>query len=198
MQSPTFLLGVAGLMIICYGMMKNIKGSIIYGILFVKFVSWIRGTLVTSFPDTPQGNSSYNYFKKVVDFHMIKSTAGVISFKHFNTSEVWVALVTLLYVDVRATTGTLYTMAEIAGFVDEEGGFEGEYTAYMVDAGSTVVGSLLGVIATYVESSAGIREGGRTGLTAVIVGIHFFLSLFFTPHMWNQYCMSRYSFYRAF
>lgn len=132
-----------------------------------------------------EGNSSYNYFKKVLDFHMIKYTAGAISFKHFNTSEVWVALVTLLYVDVLATTGTLYTMAEIAAFVDEEGGFEGEYTAYMVDAGSTVVGYLLGVtpIATYVESSAGIREGGRTGLTAVIVGIHFFLSLFFTPLM---------------
>ncbi|KAL9267506.1 Adenine/guanine permease AZG2-like protein [Drosera capensis] len=181
MQSPTFWLGVVGLMIICYGMMKNIKGSMIYGILFVTFVLWIEGTLVTSFSYTPQGNSSYDYFKKVVDFHMIKSTAGAIGFKHFKTSEVWVALVILLYVDVLATTGTLYTMAEIAGFVDEKGGFEGEYTAYMVDAGSTVVGSLLGVTpeATYVESSAGIREGGRTGLTAVIVGIYFFLSLFF-------------------
>lgn len=95
----------------------------------------------------------------------------------------WVALATLLYVDVLATTGTLYTMAEIAGFVNEEGGFEGEYLAYMVDAGSTIVGSSLGVspIATFVESSAGIREGGRTGLTAVMVGVYFFLSLFFTP-----------------
>ncbi|GAV63626.1 Xan_ur_permease domain-containing protein [Cephalotus follicularis] len=79
--------------------------------------------------------------------------------------------------------GTLYTMAEIGGFVDDEGNFEGEYLAYMVDAGSTVVGSALGVspIATFVESSAGIREGGRTGLTAVVVSLYFLVALFFTP-----------------
>ncbi|GMH31467.1 hypothetical protein Nepgr_033310 [Nepenthes gracilis] len=185
MQSPTFWLGLLGLVIICYGMMKNIKGSMIYGILVVTFISWIRGTFVTFFPQTPVGDSSYSYFRKVVDFHTIKSTAGAISFQHFDRSAVWVALATLLYVDVLATTGTLYTMAEIGGFVDEKGGFEGEYVAYLVDAGSTIVGSLLGVTptATYVESSAGIREGGRTGLTAVIVGIYFFLSLFFTPLM---------------
>ncbi|KAA8542177.1 hypothetical protein F0562_023329 [Nyssa sinensis] len=153
MQSPTFWLGLVG------------------------------GTSVTYFPNNPLGDTNYKYFKKVVDFHKIESTAGAISFTNFNKSEVWVALVTLLYVDVLATTGTLYTMAEIGGFINDKGGFEGEYIAYMVDAGSTVVGSALGVspIATFIESSAGIREGGQTGLTAVIVGVYFFLSLFFTP-----------------
>ncbi|KAJ8420471.1 hypothetical protein Cgig2_011499 [Carnegiea gigantea] len=139
--------------------------------LFIAFTglqSHLGGTAVTYFPYTPTGDASYNYFKKVVDFHMIKSTAGAISFTHFNRIEVWVALVTLLYVDVLATTGTLYTIAEIGGFIDDKGSFEGEYKPYMVDASSTIVGSALGVspIATYVESSAGIREGGRTGLTA--------------------------------
>ncbi|KAM7483413.1 hypothetical protein LguiB_007996 [Lonicera macranthoides] len=183
MQSPTFWLGSVGFLITSYGLMKEIKGSMIYGIAFVTLISWIRGTSVTYFPNTPLGDSNYHYFKKVVDFHKIKSTAGAISFTNFNKSEVWVALFTLLYVDVLATTGTLYTMAEIGGFINEQGGFEGEYLAYMVDAGSTVVGSTLGVspIATYIESSAGIREGGRTGLTAVIVGVYFFLSLFFIP-----------------
>ncbi|PNY00600.1 adenine guanine permease azg2-like protein [Trifolium pratense] len=57
------------------------------------------------------------------------------------------------------------------------------YMAYIVDAAGTIVGSALGVTttATFVESSAGMREGGRTGLTAVIIGLFFFLSLFFTP-----------------
>ncbi|XP_059657284.1 adenine/guanine permease AZG2 [Cornus florida] len=183
MESPTFWLGSVGFLIMSYGLMKEIKGSMIYGMVFVTLISWIRGTAVTSFPNTPLGDTNYKYFKKVVDFHKIKSTAGAISFTNFNRSEVWVALVTLLYVDVLATTGTLYTMAEIGGFVNDQGGFEGEYVAYMVDASSTVVGSALGVspIATYIESTAGIREGGRTGLTAVIVGAYFFLSLFFTP-----------------
>ncbi|XP_031253509.1 adenine/guanine permease AZG2 [Pistacia vera] len=187
MRSPTFWLGLAGFLITCYGLMKEIKGSMIYGIVFVTLISWIRGTAVTCFPDTPLGDENYMYFQKVVDFHKIQSTAGAISFSNFNRSEVWVALVTLLYVDVLSTTGTLYTMAELAGFVNEKGNFEGEYLAYMVDASSTIMGSALGVspIATYVESSAGIREGGRTGLTAVIVGLYFFLSLFFTPLLTN-------------
>ncbi|KAL0415769.1 UNVERIFIED_CONTAM: Adenine/guanine permease AZG2 [Sesamum latifolium] len=182
MQSPTFWLGLVGFLIMCYGLMKNIKGSMIYGMLFVTLISWIRGTSVTVFPYTKLGDSAHDYFKKVVDFHKIESTFWAISFADFNRTQVWVSLATLLYVDVLATTGTLYTMAEIGGFVNE-GAFEGEYTAYMVDAGATIVGSALGVspIATYVESTAGIREGGRTGLTAVIVGIYFGLSLFFTP-----------------
>ncbi|KAL8464184.1 hypothetical protein ACS0TY_033922 [Phlomoides rotata] len=184
MQSPTFWLGMVGFLIICYGLMKNIKCSMIYGMVFVTLVSWIRGTSVTIFPYTQLGDSSYKYFKKIVDFHKIESTFLAISFTEFNKSQVWLALVTLLYVDVLATTCTLYTLAEVGGLVkEEEGAFEGEYVAYMVDAGATIVGSALGVspIATYVESTAGIREGGRTGFTAVIIGIYFGLSIFFTP-----------------
>lgn len=183
MQSPTFWLGLVGFLITCYGLMKNIKGSMIYGILFVTLISWFRHTSVTIFPDTPLGDAKYQYFTKVVDFHKIESTLGAISFANFNRSEVWIALFTLLYVDILATTGTLYTMAELGGFTDQNGGFQGEYVAYMVDAGTSIVGSTLGVspIATYIESSAGIREGGRTGLTAIIVGVYFFLSIFFIP-----------------
>ncbi|PQP92051.1 hypothetical protein Pyn_01288 [Prunus yedoensis var. nudiflora] len=145
MHSPKFWLGSAGFLITCYGLIKEIKGSMIYGIVFVTLISWFRGTHVTVFPNTPVGDTSYNYFKKVVDFHKIQSTAGAFSFSNFNRSEVWVALATLLYVDVLATTGTLYTMAEMGGFVNDEGGFEGEYLAYLVDAGSTIVASALGV-----------------------------------------------------
>ncbi|KAJ4823383.1 Adenine/guanine permease azg2 [Turnera subulata] len=187
MRSPTFWLGSVGFLITCYGLMKGIKGSMIYGILFVTLISWIRGTSVTTFPYTPAGDTNYNYFKKVVDFHSIQSTAGAISFASFNGSNVWVAFVTLLYIDILATTGVLYTMAEIGGFVDDKGSFDGQYMAFIVDAGSTVVGSTLGVTttATYVESSAGIREGGRTGLTAVVIGLCFLVSWFFTPLLSN-------------
>ncbi|KEH34981.1 putative xanthine/uracil/vitamin C permease [Medicago truncatula] len=183
LQSPKFWLGAFGFLITSYGLMKNIKGSMIYGILFVTFVSWFRHTEVTYFPDTPLGDGNFSYFKQIVDFHKIESTAWVFSFGDFNKREVWEALATLFYVDVIAMTGIMYTMAEIGEFVDEEGSFEGEYMAYIVDAAGTIVGSALGVTttATFVESSAGMREGGRTGLTAVIIGLFFFLSLFFTP-----------------
>lgn len=183
MESPTFWLGTVGFIIISYCLMKKVKGAMIYGILFVTLISWIRGTQVTYFPNTLQGNHSFQYFKKIMDVHKIESTAGAFSFAEFRKSELWVALITFLYVDLLDTTGTLYSMAKFAGFVDEKGEFEGQYFAYMSDATAIVVGSALGTspVTVFIESSTGIREGGRTGLTAVAVGFYFFLALFFTP-----------------
>ncbi|XP_062181722.1 adenine/guanine permease AZG2 [Phragmites australis] len=183
MHSPTFWLGAVGFVITATCLARDVKGSMIYGILFVTVVSWIRGTSVTVFPDTPAGNAGFSYFKKVVDFHMIKSTAGKLSFGGFRHGNVWLALLTLLYVDILDTTGTMYSMAEYGGFTDDTGGFEGEYPAFLVDAGSTVLSAGLGssTVTTYIESTAGIREGGRTGLTAITVSAFFLASLFFGP-----------------
>ncbi|KZV27191.1 hypothetical protein F511_28055 [Dorcoceras hygrometricum] len=183
MESPTFWLAVVGFVIIAYCLVKNIKGAMIYGIIFVTAVSWFRNTKVTAFPNTPAGDSAYDYFKKVVDIHKIESTAGALSFKSIGTGHFWEALVTFLYVDILDTTGTLYSMARFAGFTDSAGNFEGQYFAFMSDATAIVVGSLLGTspVTAFIESSTGIREGGRTGLTAVTVAGYFMLAFFFTP-----------------
>ncbi|GKU91269.1 hypothetical protein SLEP1_g5167 [Rubroshorea leprosula] len=183
MESPTFWLGIIGFVIIAYCLVKNIKGAMIYGIVFVTAVSWFRNTKVTEFPNTDAGNSAHDYFKKVVDIHLIRSTAGALSFKSIGKAYFWEALVTFLYVDILDTTGTLYSMARFAGFIDEKGDFEGQYFAFMSDATSIVVGSLLGTspVTAFIESSTGIREGGRTGLTALTVAAYFFLAFFFTP-----------------
>lgn len=183
MESPTLWLGLVGFIIIAYCLVKNIKGAMIYGIVFVTAVSWFRNTKVTAFPNTDAGNSAHEYFKKVVDIHTIKSTAGALSFKSIGKGHFWEALVTFLYVDILDTTGTLYSMARFAGFSDERGDFEGQYFAFMSDATSIVVGSLLGTspVTAFIESSTGIREGGRTGITALVVAAYFFLAFFFTP-----------------
>ncbi|XWS08352.1 hypothetical protein CRYUN_Cryun41cG0072400 [Craigia yunnanensis] len=183
MESPTLWLGIVGFMIISYCLVKNIKGAMIYGIVFVTAVSWFRNTKVTAFPDTVVGNSAHEYFKKVVDIHLIESTAGALSFKTIGKRYFWEALITFLYVDILDTTGTLYSMARFAGFTDQNGDFEGQYFAFMSDAMSIVVGSLLGTspVTAFIESSTGIREGGRTGLTALTVAGYFFLAFFFTP-----------------
>ncbi|GLU17868.1 hypothetical protein SLE2022_342180 [Rubroshorea leprosula] len=183
MQSPTFWLGIVGFVIISYCLVKNIKGAMIYGIIFVTVVSWLRHTTVTTFPDTEVGNSAYQYFKKVADVHVIKSTAGALSFKDIGKGYFWEALATFLYVDILDTTGTLYSMARFAGFTDANGDFEGQYFAFMSDATAIVVGSLLGTspVTVFIESSTGIREGGRTGLTALTVAGYFLLAFFFTP-----------------
>lgn len=183
MQSPTFWLAVAGFLIIAFCLIKSIKGAMIYGIVFVTAISWFRHTSVTAFPDTPSGDEAYRYFKKVVDVHKIESVAGALSFSSLSRGHFWEALFTFLYVDILDTTGTLYSMARFAGFVDEKGDFEGQYFAFMSDATAIVAGALLGTspVTAYVESSTGIKEGGRTGLTSLTVAAYFFLSLFFTP-----------------
>ncbi|KAB1214085.1 Adenine/guanine permease AZG1 [Morella rubra] len=183
MESPTFWLGIVGFVIIAYCLVRNVKGAMIYGIVFVTAVSWFRHTKVTEFPDNDAGNEAFQYFKKVVDVHTIKSTAGALSFTDIGKGNFWQALITFLYVDVLDTTGTLYSMARFAGFVDQNGDFEGQYFAFMSDATSIVVGSLLGTspVTAFIESSTGIREGGRTGLTALTVAGYFFLAFFFTP-----------------
>lgn len=183
MESPTFWLGIVGFVIIAYCLVYNVKGAMIYGIVFVTAISWFRHTQVTYFDDSTTGNEAYDYFKKVVDVHKITGTAGALSFKDFHSGQLWVALITFLYVDLLDTTGTLYSMAKFAGFVDEKGDFEGQYFAFMSDAFAIVIGSLLGTspVTTFIESSTGIREGGRTGLTALTVSCYFFLAFFFTP-----------------
>ncbi|CAL9058459.1 unnamed protein product [Musa banksii] len=183
MESPTFWLAVVGFLIMAFCLIKNIKGAMIYGIVFVTAVSWFRHTSITAFPDTPSGEDAYRYFKKVVDVHHIKSTAGALSFKGIGTGPFWEALVTFLYVDVLDTTGTLYSMARFAGYVDANGDFEGQYFAFMSDAAAIVVGALLGTspVTAFIESSTGIKEGGRTGMTALTVAGYFLLAFFFTP-----------------
>ncbi|RAL52306.1 hypothetical protein DM860_016155 [Cuscuta australis] len=183
MESPTFWLGMVGFVIIAYCLVKNVKGAMIYGVIFVTAVSWFRHTRVTAFPDTPAGDAAFNYFKKVIDVHKIKSTAGALSFKSIGKGHFWEALVTFLYVDILDTTGTLYSMARFAGFTDENGDFEGQYFAFLSDATAIVIGSLLGTspVTAFIESSTGIREGGRTGLTALTAAWYFFLAFFFTP-----------------
>ncbi|XP_071709860.1 adenine/guanine permease AZG1-like [Rutidosis leptorrhynchoides] len=183
MESPTLWLGIVGFVIISYCLVKNIKGAMIYGIVFVTAVSWFRNTQVTAFPNTPAGDAAHDYFKQIVDVHKIQKTAGALSFSSINKGYFWEALVTFLYVDILDTTGTLYSMARFAGFADENGDFEGQYFAFMSDASSIVIGSLLGTspVTAFIESSTGIREGGRTGMTALTVAGYFMLAFFFTP-----------------
>ncbi|GAB2216549.1 hypothetical protein Droror1_Dr00024324 [Drosera rotundifolia] len=89
MQSPTLWLGIVGFVIIAYCLMKNDKGAMIYGTVFVTAMSWFRHTSVTAFPDTESGDAAYDYFKKVVDVHVIKNTAGALSFKNIGKGYFW-------------------------------------------------------------------------------------------------------------
>lgn len=88
-----------------------------------------------------------------------------------------------LFVDLFDTSGTLIAVAQRGKLLDKDGNLPRLKNALLADSGATIAGSLLGTSTTtsYVESSAGVSAGGRTGLTAVTVGVLFLLALFFSP-----------------
>ena len=89
-----------------------------------------------------------------------------------------------MYVDFLDTSGTLLALAKNMGVVDDEtGDFPKSKWAFAADATATLIGSFFGLspVTSYIESGAGVATGSRTGLTAIIVGLYFFLSIFFAP-----------------
>jgi len=90
-------------------------------------------------------------------------------------------MVTFLFVDIFDTAGTLYSVGRQAGYVDENDELHNSDEAFMSDAAATIVGALCGTstTTTYIESAAGIEEGGKTGLTAATVGVLMLSGLFF-------------------
>ncbi|KAF8245101.1 hypothetical protein K440DRAFT_419117 [Wilcoxina mikolae CBS 423.85] len=186
MRNPTLWLGIfCGGIFTAVLMMYRVKGAIIAGIALVSIISWPRSTSVTYFPHTAIGDANFEFFKNVVGFHKIEKTLNVIEWNIGGAgSQFGLALITFLYVDILDCTGTLYSMARFAGFVDERTqDFEGSAMAYMIDAFGISIGSLFGSppVTAYIESGAGISEGGKTGLTAIVTGLCFFISIFFAP-----------------
>jgi adenine/guanine/hypoxanthine permease len=166
-------------------MMYRVKGAIFYGIAIVSIMSWPRGTSFTAFPYTAAGQEGFDFFKKVVGFHPIQHTLAAAQWDLSAAGPKFaLALFTFLYVDILDSTGTLYSMARFAGVVDvKNGSFPRSTVAYCTDAFCISIGSLFGVspVTTFVESGAGIAEGGRTGLTAMTTGLCFLVSVFFAP-----------------
>ena len=92
-------------------------------------------------------------------------------------------IVTLLFIDFFDTAGTLTSVANVAGKVDSKGKVKDISKAMMADSVGTVAGALMGTttVTSYVESGAGVKAGGRTGMTSIVIGVLFLLCLFFSP-----------------
>ncbi|EFX02126.1 purine transporter [Grosmannia clavigera kw1407] len=186
MRNPAMWVGIfCGGILTVILMMYRVKGAIIAGIALVSIISWPRTSAITYFPYTPEGDDLFSFFRQVVSFHKI---GQILNVQRWDISEYGsqfgLALITFLYVDILDCTGTLYSMARFADMIDPvTQDFEGSSFAYMVDAIGISIGSIMGnsPVTAFVESGAGISEGGKTGLTAMTTGICFFISIFFAP-----------------
>ena len=180
------LLALIGLILTIILYVKNVKGSILIGIL----ATWILGMICQAAGiyqiDAEAGFYSLYPTFAMTDFTKIGETFGQCfkaDFTGVGIVNFIVVLLSFLFVDMFDTIGTLIGVSTKAGMLDEEGRLPNIKGALMADAVATTVGAVLGTTTTttFVESASGVSEGGRTGLTSATTAILFGLSLFLSP-----------------
>jgi AGZA family xanthine/uracil permease-like MFS transporter len=168
--STPVALGLVGLLVIAVLEIRKVKGAILIGIVLTTVLGIVfkQVTLPTAFVDTPPSLSP-------ILFKM-----GVMGALKWG---MWGAIFSFMFVDLFDSVGTIVACSYEAGFVREDGSIDRIDRVLEADAVATIAGSLLGTstTTTYIESGAGIAEGGRTGLTNVTTGLWFMLALVFTP-----------------
>lgn len=169
LTSGTALLAMIGLLITGVLLAFNLKGALLIGIIATTLVGFLFGIT-----QAPSGNWAPPSLAPI--FFQFEF-ASVFTF------DMLIVLFTFLFVDMFDTVGTLIGVSTKAGLLDEKGNIPKVKQALMADAVGTTIGACLGTstVTTYVESSAGVAQGGKTGLTAATVAVLFLLSLFLSP-----------------
>lgn len=171
MSGPA-LVALVGLIITGILYALNVKGALLWGILISTAFGWTNGV-------TPAFNGFFA-MPSMGDWNQVLFQLDIAS--ALRVSMVGV-LLSFLFVDLFDTAGTLIGVSQQAGYLDEDGNLPKASNALLADAVGTTGGALFGTstVTTYVESASGVAEGGRTGLTGVVVAVLFFLALFFRP-----------------
>ena len=180
------LLAVLGVVVTVVLYVRNIRGAILLGIL----ATWGMGILCQVagiyVPDPASGYYSLMPTMGMTDFSKLGETVGQCFKFDFSSVGIFnfiVIMLSFLFVDLFDTLGTLIGVSSKANMLDDQGRLPGIKPALMADAVATTVGAFLGTstTTTFVESSAGVAEGGRTGLTALVTGLLFLVAMFFAP-----------------
>lgn len=180
------LLGLIGVFIIIILYVKNVKGSILIGIV----VTWVLGMIcqVTGLYTVDVEAGYYSLFPTWSEFDLtaIKSTFGQCfkaDLSGVKVTDFIIIVFAFLFVDLFDTLGTLIGVANKANMIDENGKLPKIKQALFADAIATSVGAILGTstTTTFVESSSGVSEGARTGLASVVTGFLFLIAIFFAP-----------------
>lgn len=182
---PRVLICFFGLIIMGIMIHKKVKGAILWGILICTAIAWGYALIIGPAQaaelygiSLPSGITKIYGIGEIalkMDFSVFTNSQGILTFI--------AVMITFLFVDFFDTVGTLVGVASKANMFDKDGKVLRANRALLTDAIGTTFGAMVGVstVTTYVESAAGVTEGGRTGLTAVTVGILFLLAIVFAP-----------------
>lgn len=169
MTEGTALLGVIGIVLTSVLVIKNVPGSLLIGILATALIGLPMGvTHFSGVVDTPPS---------------VAPLFCQFEFHNIFTLDMLVVVFTFLFIDMFDTMGTLVGVCTKAGMMQKDGRIPGLNKAFMADAVATMAGACLGAstTTTYVESAAGVAQGGRTGLTAFSTAMCFVVAMFFAP-----------------
>jgi len=175
-SQPYVWVTLIGLFAILAFMALGVKGDILWGILVATGAALLLG--VTALPKGIVANPDFSTF-----FAPFQQVNGSMAITQVFTPALLFAIFAVMLSDFFDTMGTVISVGEQAGFTDAEGNVPGVRNILLVDSAAAATGGLFGAssITTYIESAAGVAEGGRTGLTAIVVGALFAIAAFFSP-----------------
>lgn len=164
------MLSLGGLFIMSVLTALNVKGALLIGIIVVTAIAAALGLV-----EVPE--------KFMSQPPSIMPLVGQLDFSLIKSPEFWGIVFTFFFVDFFDTLGTLVGVCNRSGLLDENGNLPRAKGALMADAVATMAGAVMGTstVTSYVESSSGVAQGGRTGLTAIVTGLLFVGAIFFTP-----------------
>lgn len=173
--NPVTLIAIAGLLITSAFVARRVRGALLWGILATAALAWILGVT-----PTPQGIVGLPQFP--IDL-IGQAFAGFSLLNSGNLANFLAVMFVFLFVDLFDTVGTLTGVGIQAGMIDEQGELPKANQAFMADAIGTTAGAILGTstVTSYIESAAGVAEGGRSGFTAIVTASLFVVSIFFIP-----------------
>ncbi len=183
-EGITVLLAIIGILATGILVVKNVKGSILWGILSTWVLGMICQLVGLYRPDAAAGfYSMFPDFSGGFGIRSMMPTFMQMDFSRILSLDFLVILFAFLFVDMFDTLGTLIGVASKADMLDKDGKLPNIRGALLADALGTSVGAVFGTstTTTFVESASGVAEGGRTGLTAVVAALLFGLSLFLSP-----------------
>ena len=174
-REPQTILAAFGIFLTAFFMARRIKGALLWGIAGTALLGWIFGVAAA-----PSGIVALPAFPSNLFGTAITGIAGL---NGSNFLDFIAVLLVFLFVDMFDTIGTLAGVGTQAGYIDQNGELPRANQALFADAVATTAGAVVGTssVTTFVESAAGVAEGGRTGFTAVVVAVLFLISLIFTP-----------------
>jgi AGZA family xanthine/uracil permease-like MFS transporter len=168
--SWTVMMGLIGLLVMAFLEIKKVKGALLIGIILSTALAIVSGRV-----QKPAELISFHFDIRAVAFQL--DILGAFKWSLFGS------IFTLMFMDMFDSIGTLVACCHEAKMVDQDGKIKGLDRLLAIDAAASMLGAALGTstITSYIESAAGIEEGGRTGLTSLVTGICFLLALLFVP-----------------